>query len=280
MKPIIKWAGGKSSMLSKTLPFFPKTPYRRYIEPFLGGGAFAWHLAPPRAQLSDANAELINLYAKVRDQPSRLTSILSGWAADYDQNPRETYLRARVAFNEALGGGPDGSLLRAGLFLFLNKTCFNGLWRVNKSGQFNVPFGGRNKCPQLYDGTNLAALGEYLNRPGVELAVRDFRDSLRQCGEGDLVYLDEPYYGAGFTGYTSQGYHERDHLELLALCVEGHAKGATFVASHHCGPEHFSGWRHFMTERSTSVSGFSSARKRTVENVYVLSQHADTSAVR
>lgn len=267
-KPVLRWAGGKASILNKILPFFPDFS-GRYIEPFLGGGALAWHLRHPKAVLSDLNPHLIGFYKVLGcDGYQVVLSRYLELAEEYNLAPKTTYLELRRQLNSGGQSQVDG----AALFLFLNKTSFNGLWRVNKKGHFNVPFGGRMVAP-LVSAENLAALAEYLSQMDVELRNADFRPQLREAKDGDLVFLDPPYTPeatGGFTSYTASGFGLGDLKDLVALSLEAWRRGANIVVTNSAVKEHFPGFEHFETVRNTCVSGHKSARTSEKENVYVL----------
>jgi DNA adenine methylase len=213
--PFIKWVGGKRNLLPQILPHLPQT-FGHYHEPFLGGGALFWTLKTPNATLSDSNLDLILAYRAVRDNPQSLIAVLSEMP-----NTREFFVEVR-------DNVPSDPLQRAARFIYLNKTAFNGLWRVNKSGKFNVPF-GNYKNPSLYDEANLLACSAALQ--GVGIRHQDF--CFIDPKPGDLVYLDPPYVPlkptSSFTSYTSQGFGVQmqeflakkfsDWVEAGAYCV-------------------------------------------------------------
>jgi DNA adenine methylase len=216
-QPFLKWVGGKAQLLAQFDEFFP-TRVDRYVEPFLGGGAVFFHLKhrfpKMRAFLRDNNDELINTYKAVRDYPQelmrRLDRHLAAFLAD-----RETYyylVRSRHHLAK------DEILERAARMIFLNKTCYNGLWRVNSRGEFNVPIGS-HKNPALYDKENILAASRALE--DVHLDTKDFRDTLDETRRGEFVYIDPPYFPvsptASFTSYTKDEFGAEQQHELAAL---------------------------------------------------------------
>ncbi len=213
--PFLKWAGGKGQLLDRLLPLLPPQ-YERYIEPFLGGGALFFALAPARALLADLNHELIVTYQMVRDQPAALADCLNAHRACHS---KEYYYRIRAE-------RPDDALEVAARLIYLNKTCFNGLYRVNRSGQFNVPMGSYVN-PRIYDRANLFAAAQVL--AAANLCAADYRATLDQASAGDFVYLDPPYVplsaSASFTSYTATDFGERDQHELAAVYRELDRRG-------------------------------------------------------
>lgn len=221
--PFIKWAGGKGRLLPQMAPFFPPSDrYVRYFEPFLGGGAVFFFLQPASAFLSDLNEELINAFKVVRDDVEEL--ILSLYK---HRNEAEYYYRVR-----ALDPHHLDPVERASRFIYLNKTCYNGLYRVNRKGQFNVPF-GRYREPRIVDPEGLRAASLALQ--GTRLWVSDFAAALAKVGAGDFVYLDPPYHPlsptASFTSYTSTDFGESDQRRLSELYKELDHRGALLMLS-------------------------------------------------
>jgi DNA adenine methylase len=220
-RPFMKWAGGKTQLIPQILRRFPPR-YGRYFEPFLGGGAVFFALAPKQALLSDVNEQLIATYTAIRDD-------LEGVIAELGRHhaTEEHYYEVRAMDAAALGG-----TARAARTIFLNRTCFNGLYRVNSRGQFNVPF-GKYKNPKICDAENLALVSRALQ--GVELDVGDAFTAARRARAGDLVYLDPPYDPvsptASFTGYTRGGFSRDDQARLAGLFRELADRGVHVVLS-------------------------------------------------
>jgi DNA adenine methylase len=216
--PFIKWAGGKTQLLTELEKNVPN--FVNYFEPFLGGGALFFRLAvkktPFTAYLSDANTELINAYHVVKNDLSQLISELRRHDRAYKKNPVRYYYELRNA-------SPAGRVQRAARLIALNKTCYNGLYRVNSRGEFNVPM-GRYKNPVICDEKMLGNASAMLNRAGAVLGACDFRIALRGVQEGDFVYLDPPFVPlsqtANFVNYTQNGFAEKDQLELSRMFRE------------------------------------------------------------
>lgn len=208
LTPLVKWAGGKTTLLTRIRALIPDVD-GTYYEPFLGGGAVYLDLQPERAVLADTNAELIALYTAVRDQPEALMGILDRHQAHVTDRAYYYTLRTQAPaemFPEEI----------AARFIYLNKTCYNGLYRVNRSGQFNVPFGRFATPPTLYDRANLLSISALLQ--SAVLLRADYRNALAGARSGDFVYLDPPYHPASttanFTSYTPLGFGDDDQRAL------------------------------------------------------------------
>ncbi|WP_165859218.1 MULTISPECIES: DNA adenine methylase [Desulfofundulus] len=221
-RPPVKWAGGKSQLIPQFEPLFPKREYSLYVEPFVGGGAVFFHLLPPRAVLIDSNDELINFYLVVRDDLEALLQDLRR-----HENTAEYYYRIR-----ALDPGQLTPVERASRFLYLNKTGYNGLWRVNSRGQHNVPF-GRYKNPKIVDEPNLRLVSVALKR--AEIICGDFSRILDCTAPGAFVYLDPPYHPlsetANFTSYTPDAFGEDDQRRLAEVFRELDRRGCLVMLS-------------------------------------------------
>jgi len=203
-KPFLKWAGGKTQLLHVIEKMIP--PHGSYIEPFLGGGALFFHLRPHKAILSDSNPELINCYEVVKNDVKKLITTLKNY-----KNEKDFFYKIR-----ALNPVNLNEIDRAARFYYLNRTCFNGLYRVNKKGLFNVPF-GKNVLTKIYDRERLLAASEALKN--AKLICEDYKAVIRKYAqEGDFVFLDPPYvpvseYG-DFQRYTKEFFYDEDHMEL------------------------------------------------------------------
>ena len=222
--PIVKWAGGKSRLLGELTSRLPNARQwtGKYFEPFAGGLALYFHLRPRTAVLADMNPELINLYKVVRDTPDALIDDLQRHTAE------RTYFYAVRALDPA----DLTPVERASRFVFLNRTCFNGLWRVNRSGQFNVPF-GRYDNPTLCPEVRLRAASQALQ--GAALDHTDFESALVTARRGDFVYFDPPYdpitKTARFTSYTMGNFGDDDQRRLADLFARLAARGVRCMLS-------------------------------------------------
>lgn len=227
-RPVLKWAGGKRALLSQLVPLFPST-FERYVEPFVGGGAVFFSVARGApARVNDLNPELVNLYTVLRDDPRGLMAALDTLSACYSE-----------AFYYSLRGRlPSSPLEAAARTVFLNKTGFNGLYRQNAKGLFNVPFGKRAKCPELYDAGNLLAASACLGR--ALLTNVDFESVLDDCGAGDFVYCDPPYEPlsdtSSFNAYSAGGFPREEQRRLRDACLRAVARGARVALSNSSAP--------------------------------------------
>lgn len=219
-RPILKWAGGKLQLLSELLPKIPKK-YGKFIEPFFGGGALFFAARPNQAIISDSNPELINLYRMVVSDVNGVIKAL------------KSYINTEEAFYEVRAQEPNSlsPVQAAARTIFLNKTCFNGLYRVNKKGQFNTPF-GHYKNPRYLDEDNLRAASALLRRATIVLG--DYKAVLKDYAEpGDFIFLDPPYLPvsvyADFKRYTKEQFLEEDHLELATEVQRLHELGCHIV---------------------------------------------------
>ena len=221
--PFIKWVGGKTSLLHELLKHVPgRGSLRGYHEPFVGGGALFFAVQPRRASLSDQNAELIHTYSQVRDD---VYSVLDALA-------RHIYEQAHFTAVRALDPLTLGPAERAARFIYLNKTCFNGLWRVNRAGRFNVPI-GRYKNPKFNDPATLITSSHALK--GVKITHAPFEESMAKAAPGDFVYLDPPYDPvsptASFASYTAGGFSWEDQKRLAHACIVLNRRGVRFLLS-------------------------------------------------
>jgi len=222
-KSPIKWAGGKARLLHVIMKHVPKE-FNRYYEPFVGGGALFFALQHQNSVLSDSNGELMNMFTQIRDNLSELIETLS----KYPISNESFYYEMRALVPVELS-----PLIRACRFLYLNKTCFNGLYRTNRSGQMNTPW-GKAKAPNVCDKGTLKVCSKALQ--GVALDASYFQKSLmsRNAEEGDFIYLDPPYVpisDTSFVGYSKKGFSMEDHELLASIFEEKAGKGVQMMLS-------------------------------------------------
>lgn len=219
-KPILKWAGGKTQMLGELFPKVPSS-YGRYIEPFFGGGALFFALQPENAVIADSNPELINMYRQVADHVDNVISYLEKY-----QNTSEMFYSVRSLDWETL---PKAEA--AARTIYLNRTCYNGLYRVNKKGQFNVPY-GKYKNPKICDTEALHAASQALRK--ADIVCGDYFLVLEHYAQpGDFIFLDPPYLPiseySDFKRYTKEQFYEEDHVELAKQVMRLHEKGCHVI---------------------------------------------------
>lgn len=220
LKPFLKWAGGKRWLLPELRKHVPDD-YKRYLEPFLGGGAVFFGVRPDKAVLSDLNSDLIQLYRVVRDEPERLEALL---AEHQKMHGKEYYYATRAS-------KPESAIEQAAWMLYLNRTCFNGLYRVNKKGEFNVPIG--TKTAVVFEDESFQVLSKALSN--AELKTQDFESTIEDAGGGDFVYVDPPYTVAhnlnGFLKYNDHIFSWDDQVRLRNSLENAATRGARIVVS-------------------------------------------------
>ena len=212
LQPFTKWTGGKRQLLPVIRELMPKK-YNRYFEPFVGGGALFFDLAPKDAVINDFNAELINCYQQIKDNPQELIEILK---VHQEYNSKEYYLDLRsVDRDERIDMMSE--VQRAARILYMLRVDFNGLYRVNSKNQFNVPY-GRYKNPKIVDENLVSAISTYMNNNQIEIKKGDFEKAVLDVQPGDFVYFDPPYIPlsetSAFTSYTHEGFSYDDQVRL------------------------------------------------------------------
>lgn len=262
MLPFLKWAGGKRWLVQSGQLEIPHR-YERFIEPFLGGGAVFFSLAPKRALLSDVNLELIELYETVRDEPERLRIILE-WHQE-KHSPTHYYAIRNRRYRD--------KTWRAARTLYLNRTCWNGLYRLNRRGEFNVPIGTKS---QILLEESFDAAAELLR--GADLRCSDFEDSVNEAASGDLLFVDPPYTAKhnfnGFLKYNESIFSWDDQIRLRDACLRAANRGAYVIvtnADHESLRTLYSG--HAAYEplvRQSVLAANSQHRCRTTEALFVL----------
>ncbi|MFP3018093.1 MAG: DNA adenine methylase [Candidatus Tisiphia sp.] len=218
-KPFVKWVGGKRSLIKELSTRTPQT-YKRYYEPFVGGGALLFALTPSSATISDINLDLVITYAVIKNNPQELIKLLTKHKVNHCE---EYYYKIRKQFIN------DNDVEVAGRFIYLNKTCYNGLYRSNNKGEFNVPM-GKYKNPAIVDETNIIACSKLLQN--VDIKHQDFSEI--SPNKGDFVYIDPPYHpinNKSFTKYTKLDFTEIDQIKLYQKCKELNDKGVYFMLS-------------------------------------------------
>ncbi|MCA9606036.1 MAG: DNA adenine methylase [Myxococcales bacterium] len=226
--PFVKWVGGKGRLLSQLVPLLPSgVEHMRHVEPFMGGAALFFQRWPTRALLQDVNADLVDTYTMVRDRVDEVIDALGPLAARHDA---DRYYRVRERYNATrdAAAGPE----RAAMFIYLNKTCFNGLHRVNRRGEFNVP-AGRYKNPRILDDNALRSASVALR--SADIVHDGFESLVARARPGDFVYLDPPYEPvsrtASFTSYAKDGFGQDDQVRLRDVYDELTRRGCKCMLS-------------------------------------------------
>lgn len=227
--PFLKWVGGKRQLMPTIVEHLPENiKDYKYIEPFIGGGAVLFNLQPKNAIINDFNDELINVYQVIKNNLDELIADLKKHKneAEYFYSIRS--LDRKGEFKKLT------NVQRASRVIFLNKTCFNGLYRVNNAGEFNSPF-GRYKNPNIVNEPTLKAVNKFLNSNNIDIKSGDYSEILKQADKKCFVYLDPPYHpiseSSNFTGYVQGGWNIYDQVDLKTACDELHKKGVKFLLS-------------------------------------------------
>ena len=260
LAPIVKWVGGKRQLLDALQPLFPQS-FDTYCEPFLGGGAVLFHLQPNKAIVNDANEELINVYNVIKNQLDRLLAELRKY-----ENTPEFYYSIRDLDRNPSKYIKLSEVKRAARILYLNKTCFNGLYRVNGSGEFNVPF-GKYKNPNIVNEECLTAVHDYLNTADIQMYSTDFAHCLHNLPNNTFVYLDPPYdpvsTTSNFTGYAKGGFDRDEQERLCLVCNNLNKQGIRFMLSNSATPfikELYSNFNITVVKAKRAVNSIGSKR--------------------
>lgn len=231
-KPFVKWAGGKRQILGELKKFMP-LEYNCYYEPFVGGGALLFDLAPTRAVINDLNNELMNVYTVLKDEVkyNKMCKLLNKYETN---NSEEFYYEIRNKDRNSKNFNKLSDYSRAARTIYLNKTCFNGLYRVNSKNEFNVPYNKKDKV-NTYDGENLLTIHMYLNMNDIKILNTDFEEAVSGAEAGDFVYFDPPYDSESqiFTSYTQDGFGKEEQLRLSEVFKKLDAKGVYVMLSNH-----------------------------------------------
>lgn len=265
--PIVKWVGGKTKLLPELTARMP-AHFGRYFEPFAGGAALFFRVAPTRAVLADSNADLIGLYAAIRKDPAAVIRRLEHHRAAHDQ---QHYYDTRARWNDPAASWSAAD--RAATFIYLNKTCFNGLWRVNRAGDFNVPI-GRYTDPPICVPESLRAAGAALTRASLRCA--DYRTAVADAARGDFLYFDPPYDPvtptASFTSYTAGAFGPEDQRALAETARALVARGCRVMLSNSDTPFVRSLYKGFRIDRVKCARAINSnaSRRGEVDEVIVV----------
>lgn len=268
VQPFLKWAGGKRQLLPTIKQYIPKK-YRHYYEPFVGAGAVLFSLQPTTSTINDTNSELINCYNVIRDNPDELLSLCQQHEKN---NSKEHYYRLRSQDRQS-DFKTLSSVERAARIIYLNKTCFNGLFRVNSQGQFNVPYGDYVN-PVIADPIVIKAVSSFLKESNINICKGDFADSLSTAKKGDFIYFDPPYHPisdtSSFTGYSVNGFGEKEQTRLKSVCDQLSDQGCYVLISNSDASlirELYRDSRYIIAEvkASRAINSVASKRGRVVE---------------
>lgn len=269
-KPFVKWAGGKRQIIDKLKKYVP-LEFDTYYEPFVGGGALLFELSPKKAVINDSNKELMNVYNVLCDEDkfNKMCRLLNS----YEVNHSEEFFyeirnkdRSKAAFNRL------SDYTRAARTIYLNKACFNGLYRVNSKNEFNVPFGKKTKV-NTYEGGNLITVSNYLTMNDVKILSVDFEESVKDAKCGDFVYFDPPYDSdtSTFNGYTEEGFGKEEQKRLARVFKELDSRGVYVMLSNHNTiliNELYEGYNIYVIEAKRNINSNGSKRGK-VEEVII-----------
>ena len=231
LSPFVKWAGGKRQIMNHLLAFKPKK-FRHYYEPFVGGGALLLELAPIHATINDSNKELIYIFKCLRNK--KLFNKFYNACKEHEANhTKEYYYQVRAMDKKKTAYAKLPMYVKAARCIYLNKACFNGLYRVNGKGQFNVPFNGK-EIIHCFDEANIRALHKYFYKRKPVILCKDFAESVKTAKAGDFVYFDPPYDvigGQSFTSYTAGGFGKMEQERLRNTFKELSDRGVLVMAS-------------------------------------------------
>ena len=269
LQPFTKWTGGKRQLLSVIKSLMPDQ-YNNYFEPFVGGGALFFDLAPKKAYINDFNSELINCYQQIKKNPQILIELL---AKHQENNSKEYYLDLRSADRDSrIDKMTD--VERAARIMYMLRVDFNGLYRVNSKNQFNVPY-GRYKNPKIVDGELLLSISKYLNDNDIHILNKDFEEAVEDVRVGDFVYFDPPYIPlsetSAFTSYTHEGFSYEDQVRLRDTFMKLDEKGAYVMLSNSSSPivEELYKDFHIHKVEATRTNGAKSSSRGKISEIIV-----------
>ena len=231
-KPFVKWAGGKRQIIDK-LKMYAPDEFNTYYEPFVGGGALLFELSPKKAVINDYNEELMNVFNCIKDETkfNKMCKELNHHEANHCE---EYYYEIRNKDRDKIKFKRMPDYKRGARTIYLNKACFNGLYRVNSKNEFNVPFNKKSKV-NTYDGQNLSIIHSYLNFNDVTILNIDFEESVKDAKKGDFIYFDPPYDSetSTFNSYTENGFGKEEQIRLAKVYKELADKGCYVMLSNH-----------------------------------------------
>ena len=269
LQPFTKWTGGKRQLLPIIKSLMPDQ-YNNYFEPFVGGGALFFDLAPEKACINDFNSELINCYQQIKKNPQNLIELLT---KHQENNSKEYYLKLRSADRD---GRIDKmtNVERAARIMYMLRVDFNGLYRVNSKNQFNVPY-GRYKNPKIVDMDLILAISNYWNKNNVQILNCDFEDAIKDVKPGDFVYFDPPYIPlsdtSAFTSYTHEGFSYEKQVRLRDIFKKLDRKGVFVMLSNSSSPLVQELYKEFHIHKVeiTRTNGAKSSSRRKISEIIV-----------
>lgn len=230
IQPILKWVGGKRQLLKDIVPLITQHRFSTYVEPFIGGGAVLFDISPQNAVINDFNAELINLYTVIKNKPEELINALTV----HSKNHNKDYYYEIRGWDREDTYSTRSDIEKAARTVYLNKTCFNGLYRVNSNGYFNSPCGDY-KNPNIINADLIRNLSSYFNKANIIMHCGDYKQTLQNLDSNAFVYLDPPYMpiskSASFVGYTKGGFDYEKQKELKVECDKLTTQGIRFLQS-------------------------------------------------
>ena len=231
-KPFVKWAGGKRQILDKLIKYVPED-FNTYYEPFVGGGALFFELSPKNAVINDSNEELINVFRCIKDE-EKLTKMCNELNHHEANHSEEYYYKIRNIDRDKNKFNRLSDYKRAARTIYLNKACFNGLYRVNSKGEFNVPFGKKLKV-NTYEGQNIGIIHAYLNFNNIKILSIYFEEAVKDAKEGDFIYFDPPYDSdtSTFNSYTEDGFSKDEQIRLSNVFKNLSDRGCYVMLSNH-----------------------------------------------
>lgn len=231
-KPFVKWAGGKRQIIDKLKQYVPDE-FNTYYEPFVGGGALFFELSPKNAVINDSNEELINVFRCIKDE-EKLTKMCNELNHHEANHSEEYYYKIRNIDRDKNKFNRLSDYKRAARTIYLNKACFNGLYRVNSKGEFNVPFGKKLKV-NTYEGQNIGIIHAYLNFNNIKILSIDFEEAVKDAKEGDFIYFDPPYDSdtSTFNSYTEDGFSKDEQIRLSNVFKNLSDRGCYVMLSNH-----------------------------------------------
>ena len=231
-KPFVKWAGGKRQIIDKLKEHVPEE-FGTYFEPFVGGGALLFELEPEKAVINDSNRELMNVYECIQDE-TKLEKMLRELDKYEANHSEEFYFEIRNKDRDKAKFWKIVDYKRAARTIYLNKACFNGLYRVNSRNEFNVPFNKKDKI-NTYDGPNMRTIHAYFNYRDVTLLSCDFEEAVKDAKKGDFIYFDPPYDSdtSTFNSYTEDGFDRNEQVRLASVFKKLSDRGCYVMLSNH-----------------------------------------------